>query len=103
MHSVAVLCLLALALMGHPLEVSAGWCVWPPVVYVTQATARHRKEVAGPAIPSVRAARLWAGRTWPVPLCRSLLVQIVWWTSGHSGLAVGALLPWLAWVSPASA
>lgn len=99
-HALAVLCFAVLALLGHPLEVSAGWRVWPPVVYVTQATARRWTEVAGPPITSVRAARLWAGRTWPVPLCRSLLVQIVWWTSGHSGPAVGALLPWLAWVWP---
>ena len=97
-HGLAVLCFVALALMGHPLEVSAGWCVWPPVVYVTQATARRRTQVAGSARASVRAARLWAGRTWPGPLCRSLLVQIVWWTSGHGGAALGAVLPWLAWV-----
>jgi hypothetical protein len=96
-HGLAVLCFVALALMGHPLEVSAGWSVWPPVVYVTQARARRRKEVAGPASTSLRAVRLWAGRTWYVPLCRSLLLQVVWWTSGHSGPAVGALLPWLAW------
>jgi len=100
LHVLAVLCLVVLALVGHPLEPSAGWSVWPPVVYVTQATVRRRKEVAGPAITSVGAVRLWAGRTWHVPLCRSLLVQIVWWASGHSGPAVGVLLPWLAWVWP---
>jgi hypothetical protein len=97
-HGVAVLCFVALAFMGHPLEVSAGWCVWPPVVYVTQATVRRKKEVAGPALDSGRVVGLWVRRTWAVPLCRSLLLQSVWWTSGHSGPAVGALLPWLAWV-----
>ena len=98
MHGLAVLCFVALAFMGHPLQVSAGWPVWPPAVYVTQATVRRRRAVVGPAINTLPAARLWAGRTWLVPLCRSLLLQVVWWTSGHGGPAVGALLPWLAWV-----
>jgi hypothetical protein len=98
LHALAALCFIALALVGVGLEVSAGWCVWPPTVYATQATGRRRKEVARPARPSVQVVRLWTGRTWVVPFCRSLLLQSVWWTSGHSGLAVGALLPWLAWV-----
>jgi len=98
MHGLAVLCFVVLALVGHPLEVSAGWFVWPPTVYMTQGMARRRKEVARPARPSVQAARLWTRQTWAVPLCRSLLLQSVWWTSGHSGLAVGALLPWLVWM-----
>lgn len=99
-HGLAVLCLVALALVGHPLDVSAGWCVWPPVVYVVPGRARCRRETVDPPCASVRAARLWACRTWTIPLCRSLLLQSVWWTSGHSGPAVGALLPWLAWVWP---
>lgn len=101
-HGLAVLCLVALALVGHPLAVSAGWRVWPPVIYVVSERARRRRETVDLPCASLRAARLWAGRTWRVPLCRSLLVQVVWWMSGHSGLAVGALLPWLAWVWPLS-
>ncbi len=97
-HSLAVLCFVALALMGYPLQVSAGWSVWPPVVYVTQAAVRRRRAVVGSAINTLPAARLWAARTWAAPLCRSLLLQSVWWTSGHRGPTVGALLPWLAWV-----
>jgi len=96
-HGVAVLCFLVLALLGYQLEMSAGWFVWPPVVYVAPQRARQRREAVDPPRASMRAARLWASRTWVVPLCRSLLLQIVWWTSGHSGPAVGALLPWLAW------
>lgn len=98
MHGVAVLCFVALALVGHPLDLSAGWSVWPPVVYVTQARARGRRAVVGSATSTLPAARLWVARTWAVALCRSLLLQSIWWTSGHSGPAVGALLPWLAWV-----
>lgn len=97
LHILAVLCFVALALVGQPLEVSAGWSVWPPAVYATQATVRRRRAVTGSAGAALWAARSWASRTWAVPLCRSLLLQVVWWTSSHSGPAVGALLPWLAW------
>ena len=98
LHALAVLCFVALALLGHPLQVSAGWSVWPPVVYVTQAKVRRRTAVTDSASHHLRAAWLWASRTWPGPLCRSLLLQVIWGTSGHSGPAVGALLPWLAWI-----
>ena len=98
LHVLAVLCFVALALLGRPVPVSAGWAVWPPVIYVTQATARRRTRGVDSGGTSLRAARLWAAQTCLAPFCRSLLLQIVWWTSGHSGPAVGALLPWLAWI-----
>lgn len=98
LHILAVVCFVALALMGFPLAVGAGWWVWPPLVYVTPAPQRRRTVASASDSRSVRAGWQWASRTWQAPLCRSLLVQIVWSTSGHSGPAMGALLPWLAWL-----
>ena len=41
----------ALALLGHPLEVSAGWLVWPPVVYLAPSPSR--------SCPLARPCPLW--------------------------------------------
>jgi len=97
MHGLAVLCLLALALVGHPLEVSAGWYVWPPVVYVTQARVRRQRTDPGGQAPALLAARVWVAQTWQRPFCRSLLLEMLWLAKGHVGLSWGALVPWLAW------
>ena len=97
MHSLVVLCFLVLALVGHPLEVSAGWYVWPPVVYVTPARRRRPQDIPRGQPPDVRAAQMWMGRTWPVPFCRSLLLVALWLAKGQDGFSWGALVPWLAW------
>lgn len=96
-YLLAMLCLLALAVLGYPLQVAAGWIIWPPAVYsVPYASRRSPRCVCG---PHARGSALWryAGRTWRLPLVRSLTWAVLWWFSGQPGPVWIIFLPWIVW------
>ena len=98
-HGLAVVCLVALVLLGHPLEVSAGWLAWPPAIYVSQ-NRRRRAAADRSTVRDAVAAWVYIGQTWRLPFMRGLLVQMLWLAGGHTGIAWGIVLPWLAWGWP---
>ena len=98
MHLLAVLCFLALAMVGYPLEVTAGWITWPPAVYsVPSSPQRSRRCACG---PSRRGSAIWrhARRTWRVPLLRSVALAALWFASGQAGPVWIVCWPWAIWV-----
>jgi hypothetical protein len=100
MHVVAVLCFVGLAVLGIALDVSGGWLVWPPTIYVQAALRRQQPVPAGRGKADVRAAWWYVQHTWRQPCLQGLVVHLLWLTHGHNGLAWGVLVPWLAWACP---
>lgn len=98
MHLLAVLCLLALAVLGQPLEISAGWICCPPVVYdITSGQRRWSCHHDRGRLIQGAAAWSYVRRTWRVPLLRSLALASLWSVGGRTG-SIGVIgLPWAAW------
>jgi transposase-like protein len=96
-HALAVLCFVALALLGICLEVSGGWLVWPPVIYSPHASWRHRAAPRNQGGADTLAAWWYIAHTWPQPFLQGLLLQLLWLAHGHVGPSWGVLVPWLAW------
>jgi hypothetical protein len=101
-HVLAVLCFVALALLGVRLEISGGWLVWPPALYTALGLRRRRSAAPAEDKGGIQAVCWYVERTWPQPFLQGLLLQMLWWTHGHGGLAWGALVPWLGWACPLS-
>jgi len=77
-YLLVIVTLLALALLGHPLEVSAGWLVWPPVVYLAPSPSRSCHPV------SIVAGWQWRARGTTrarLAMCRSC-AAVPWSSSG---------------------
>jgi transposase-like protein len=92
-----VLSCVGLALVGQVSESSGGWLACPPaVVSLSQAKVKRR--------PGARPRKRWGcawGRLregWRVPAGRSLLIGLLWLTSGQSGTVWLSGLPWLVWL-----
>jgi hypothetical protein len=96
-HVLAVVCFVALALLGISPDVSVGWVVCPPVIYGEVEPRRRRSASRCPDTTDIQAARWYVEQTWLQPCLQGLLLQMLWLARGHGGLAWGALLPWLAW------
>jgi transposase-like protein len=106
MHVLAVLCFLALAMLGYPPQASVGWIAWPPVVYDVPsfgsgraAWSRRCAHARGCSAASRwSAAWSYACRTWRLPLLRSMMLAALWWASGQRGPVWIVSLPWAIWV-----
>ena len=90
--------LVALGVSGHLPEVSAGWVVCPPVVYVMDSPRRHSCPCACNRGGYWRAGWRYVRRSWRVPLCRSIALHTLWLASGRAGAAWIMVLPWASWV-----
>ena len=101
-HVLAVLCFLVLALLGIGLEVSGGWLVWPPVIYVQRGGRRQRPAPCAPAPTDWAAACRYVQHTWLQPCVQGLVLHLLCLRHGHVGVAWGVLVPWLAWAWPLS-
>lgn len=99
-HGVAVLCFVALALLGVCLDVSSGWLVWPPVVYDVPALRCHRSTPCSGNDTDTPAAWWYVEHTWGQPFLQGLVLQLLWFRHGHTGPAWGVLVPWTAWACP---
>jgi len=96
-HVLAVFCLVALALVGVSLEVSAGWLVWPPATYTAAGQRRQRLTAAGGDETGIEAAWWYVEHTWQQPCLQGLVLHLFCLRHGHVGPACGVLVPWLCW------
>ena len=95
-HVLAVLCFLALPMLGHRLEASGGWVACPPVVY--EIPSGRRSHQCG-CSRGRQGAAAWgyARRTWRVPLLRSLALATLWLAGSRAGPGWVICLPWAVW------
>jgi hypothetical protein len=105
MHWLALLCFLALAMLGCPLEAGAGWIVWPPTVYVVSSLGSRRASpqrhtFSCPCNPSPWGLAAWrhVQRTWHIPLWRSMALATLWFASSRVGPVWIVSLPWAIWL-----
>ncbi|MHB0929678.1 MAG: IS66 family transposase [Candidatus Nanopelagicales bacterium] len=96
LHVLAVASVLIFALLGRPLDVSAGWIVLPPVVYASNAPRGIRRCRSGWRIDG-RAAWCHVRHSWRGPVARSCALAVLWLAGGRVGPAWIALLPWVTW------
>ena len=99
-HALAVVCFLALALLGVCVEESGGWPVWPPTRYVTAARQRRGIKAINPDPVNTDDAWQYIADTWMQPCLQGLVLHLLHLSHGHGGPAWGMLVPWLAWVCP---
>jgi transposase-like protein len=92
-----VLSCVGLALVGRVAESSGGWLVCPPVVVsMSQAQAQAKTKRKRGARPRQRWG--WLREGWRVPAGRSLMIGMLWFTSGQWGSVWLSGLPWLVWL-----
>ncbi len=102
-HLLVVAACLTLALSGHMPKIVAGWVVWPPVTVVSAGQGRRRGHRRGgrrcsrPVGPAPRLGRHYLRRTWRVPVCRCLLLALLWQLSQGGWPWRWVALPWLVW------
>ena len=104
-HTLALLSLLALALIGRPLESEAGWVTYPPTLpSVPTAGSRRRKQRSScPVGDRLRRAWCYGLRSWPQPFLRSLLLATLWTLGGRCGPIWLIGWPWAVWIGQAIA
>jgi hypothetical protein len=100
LHSLAVVSLVLVALLGHPLEVSVGWVVCRPQVIelpgVVGRPSQGRPKV-GLGV-DVGAGRAYWQHTWIRALARSELLAVMWLLSSRWLSAWVVVLPWVEWL-----
>ena len=98
-HLLVVLSVLALALLGQPVDSQAGWLTCPPQLAGLPRTAPHPAPRTGLCL-STRGRSLWRylAHSWPQPVLRSLLLMSLWAHSGQHGPAALLVWPWLVWL-----
>lgn len=99
-HSLVVLSVLGLALLGQAPVDAAGWII-KPTVYAERCE-RKKQQGSGKRPRSLRARLSAVGsylaQSWQPVLLRSLMLWVLWAGSGmRAGDWVG-LVPWLVWV-----
>jgi transposase-like protein len=99
-HTLALLSLLTLALMGRPLESQAGWSTCPPALSsVPAAGSRRRKRHAScPIRDRLRRAWRYGLQSWPQPFLRSLLLATLWTLDGKQWPVWIIGWPWALWL-----
>jgi hypothetical protein len=99
-HILAVLCFVALAVVGVSVEAGAGWLIWPPAVYVVAGQRRQRLTAAGRDKTGRQAAWWYVEHTWQQPCVQVLVLHLLSLRHDHIGLSWGVLVPWLCWTCP---
>ena len=97
MHSLAVVSLMLVALVGHPLEVSEGWVVCPPQV-IELAGVVGRPRQGRPKVglgADVGAGWAYWQHTWLRVLARSELLAVMWLLSSRWLPGWVPILPWV--------
>ena len=99
-HSLLVLSLLVLALLGRMPDSQAGWLTsppQPPSVPVISVWGKRKQAVLS---AHTRLRSLWQYLTgsWVQPVLRSLLLAVLWLLSGCWGPAMLIGWPWLLWL-----
>jgi transposase-like protein len=99
-HTLALLSLLLLAVLGQPVESQAGWVTCPPALPNLPAVVSRRRNSYACCSLQDRLRRAWRyGRqSWPQPVLRSLLLSILWLLGGGQWPALLLGWPWLLWL-----
>ena len=96
-HTLAVMGVLVLALVGRPVESLGGWIAYPPrIVVVMDRQAKRRARAPRYHKPNWGAGWAWMRHSWPVVLVRSGTLLVL--APARRGWGWVCLLPWLVWV-----
>ena len=99
-HTLAMVSLILVALLGRPVESSGGWVVCPPWVPGVPGAAGQRKPVREGARlgVNVRAGCAHWRHTWVRALARSELLAGMWLLSSRWLPDWVPVLPWVEWL-----
>jgi len=98
-HTLALLNLVVLALLGRPLESQAGWLACPPCWVEVGAPPVQRERSCLPTLKQrLRAVWGYVRRSWSRPALRSVLLGVLWALSGRRGPCVLVAWPWVVWL-----
>ncbi len=102
-HTLVLLSLLTLALLGQLPASQAGWVTCPPRLagWPLHTPARRARVVAPLLRARLRCCGHYLRHGWRTPLARSLLLAGLWLASGRQGPGWVVLVPWLGLVSQA--
>jgi transposase-like protein len=99
-HTVVVLSIVVLALLGRISESQAGWGIRPPQVVMVAAGVRWRwcgGRSRGHS--SAHGVVCWPQfHIWYIPLVRSLVLWALWQLSGQVGPVWVTMVPWVVWL-----
>lgn len=99
-HTVVVLSILVLALLGRMSDTQAGWVVRPSQVGMVAAGVRWRwcgGRSRGHS--TAHGVACWPQPPiWYVPVVRSLLLWVLWQLSGQVGPVWARMVPWVVWL-----
>lgn len=98
-HTLALVSILALALLGRPVESQAGWIAYPPVLRSLPTMCSRRRSRGTPCLAAVRLRRAWryGFGSWPQPCVRCLVLAILWTLGGKQWPTWIIGWPWLLW------
>ena len=99
-HSLVLISILMLALLGQVPDSQSGWLTCPPRLPSLPTLCLGRKRtLSGPSL-RVRLDSLWCyvTRSWPQPVLRSFLLALFWSLSGRQGSVLLMVWPWLLWL-----
>jgi transposase-like protein/DNA-directed RNA polymerase subunit RPC12/RpoP len=99
-HTLALVSILALALLGRPVESQAGWFACPSVLPCRPAMDTRASRRPNTWRVAVRLCRTWhyGLRSWPQPCVRSLVLAIFWILGGKQWPVWIIGWPWLLWL-----
>jgi transposase-like protein len=99
-HSLVVLSLLVLDLLGRMPDSQAGWLISPPQPPSVPIIPVRRKRQRAALSLHTRLRSLWQylAHSWVQPILRSLLLVMLWLLSGCRGPGVLIGWPWLLWL-----
>jgi transposase-like protein len=100
-HTLALLSVLTLALLGQLPDSQAGWVACPPrIAGFPDHGPEPRPAVAAPSLRArLRCCGHYLRHSWRAPLTRSLLLAGLWLASGCQGPGWIVLAPWLVTLS----
>jgi transposase-like protein len=104
-HSVVVLSLVVLSLLGQMPDSQAGWLTNPPQQpsVCSVSVSRKRRRPALSLHSRLRSLWHYLADSWVQPVLRSLLLAVLWYLSGGRGPVVVVGWPWLLWLWQAAA
>ncbi len=99
-HSLVILSLVVLALLGRMPDSEAGWLTNPaqPPSVPSLSICRKKQRPALSLHARLRNLGPYLARSWSQPVLRSLLLTVLWYCSGYRGPVVILGWPWLLWL-----
>ena len=99
-HSLVILSLLVLGLLGRMPDSQAGWLTNPPQQpsVCSVSVCRKRRRPVLSLHSRLRSLWQYLAHSWVQPVLRSLLLAVLWYLSGSRGPVVMIGWPWLLWL-----